>query len=109
MARLTSIILALMVVLTLWMSASAHAADRVDVKPVAAGVGHFDGDSDQAPADQHDGVVHHHAPCGDQNAAALNDGPSAHPNVPVHARLAPGRFTRVQSRVPDADLRPPIA
>lgn len=109
MARLTTTIMAVLLVLTMWAGVSAHAADRVDVVPAEAALGHFDGDSDQVPADEHEGVAHHHAPCGDQHAAAMNNDSLLQASDAAHARLAPERFSTVLSRVPDADLRPPIA
>ena len=109
MTRLTSTLMALMLVLVLWTGVSAHAAERVDVVPAAVELGHFDGDSDHVPADQHDGVAHHHAPCADQHAAAMSDVLRVDGNRAANSCLSPECFSAALSREPDADLRPPIA
>ena len=109
MHRWKSLLGILMLVLMVWAGTSAHAAEQTDVVAVTAEIGHYEGDGDQVPADQHKGVAHHHAPCADQHAAALSVGPRVHAAPEAHAALLPERQSEASGREPDADLRPPIA
>ena len=110
MNRWVHLLGALMLVLMMWTAGLAHAADSIDVVPVAAqAVGHFEGDKDEVPSDEHKGVTHHHSACGEHQVAAWGTVPAAtaihFAAMPMVAQ--PGSLAR--NREPDAQLRPPIA
>ena len=63
----------------------------------------------QVPADQHEGVAHHHAPCADQHVGELGTEPSAYAVSGARSALLPERQSNAPGREPEADLRPPIA
>ena len=101
---------ALALVLTLWTGGTARAAE--DYAPIAVPadtVGHFAGDRDEVPTDQHQGVPHHHFACGEHAAAALNNIPAAARVRSMAATRAPGLHTMPNGREPDTQIRPPIA
>lgn len=109
MRRCAAFFTAIMLVFLLWTAGTANAAERLEAIPATAVAGHYDGDKDEAPADSHKGVPHHHAPCGDhQIAAPMPAGPDAigrAPSSPPAARVDTVAF----GREPGAQLRPPIA
>jgi hypothetical protein len=109
MHRWKSLLGMLMLVLMIWAGTSAHAAERTDAVAVTAEIGHYEGDGDQVPADQHEGVAHHHAPCADQHVGALGTEPSAYAVSGARSALLPERQSNAPGREPEADLRPPIA
>lgn len=110
MNRWVRLLGALMLVLMLWTAGPARAADVINAVPVAANVlGHFEGDKDEVPSDEHTGVTHHHSACGEHQIAAWSDVPGAAEihfsaeSVEVLSESLP------PNREPDAQLRPPIA
>ena len=110
MNRWVHLLGALMLVLMLWTAGPAHAADVIDAVPVAANaLGHFEGDKDEVPSDEHKGVTHHHSACGEHQIASWSDVPGA---AEIHFS-AEQMVTQPESlppnREPDAHLRPPIA
>lgn len=110
MQRWTTILGALLIVLMLWTGSSAHASERVDCIPVAAeSAGHFDGDKDEAPSKQDQGVGHHHSGCSGHHAAAS----SATKNIEIAVSKGTEPFAWRDAgrpgRGPDGRLRPPIA
>lgn len=110
MKRWTHLFVALALVLMMWAGGTARAAEGYDPIVVSAeSTGHFSGDSDEVPSDQHQGTPHHHAACGEYQVAAWNDIPAASieplSSLPALAR----RKGDKPGREPDAQLRPPIA
>ena len=101
---------ALMLVLMLWTAGPARAADIIDVVPVAAeAMGHFEGDKDEVPSDEHKGVAHHHSTCGEHQMAAWSDVPGA---MAIHfsaEQIVTQPEGLPPNAEPDAQLRPPIA
>lgn len=105
-----------MLVLSLGMSATAHAMERPDVTAASHAAmadivsnGHTPGDADQVPADGDKGYPHHHGGChGDHVAAPVKIGSA----IALHdLRMAPvsaGRSMRPLSTA-DPALRPPQA
>ena len=109
MNRWVSFFCALSLVLVLWTGGAAHAAERFDCLPVASqAVSNFEGDRDQVPSRPDQGVAHHHSGCSHHVAAAANS-----VVVELSFTTAQGALflneTGPPSRVPDHDLRPPIA
>lgn len=99
-----------MLVLMLWTSGSAHAAQSFDCVPVSAATeGHFEGDQDELPSSTDKGVAHHHAGCGGHQLAAPADGRTVLSedgrSGPPHAYPS---FALALAE-PDQQLRPPIA
>ena len=110
MPRWTALLGALMLVLMLWTGSAAHAVEQLDCVPVAADtIGHYDGDTDQVPADPDKGVAHHHAGCSGHQLAA----PASSDELQLSSsgREAPFAVSSADlaGRTPDAQLRPPIA
>ena len=101
---------ALALVLTLWTACPASAADACQPVTVSTdSAGHFAGDKDEVPSDQHRGAPHHHVSCGEHAAAAWRD-VAASPLAPQTAAPELARFRSVLSgREPDTQIRPPIA
>lgn len=101
---------ALMLVLMLWTGGTARAAEGyMPIAISAETIGHFAGDKDQVPSDEHQNGMHHHNLCGEQHVAAFSDVPrdSVEPctSEPGFARSV----LDAPSREPDRQLRPPIA
>jgi hypothetical protein len=109
-SRSKTLIGAIMLVLVLWTGGLAHAAERIEAAPMASQVlGHFEGDRDEVPSDGHQGVAHHHVPCGEHHVATPTDVPclsSSEPREGLRLLLSES-WTR--GSVPDSELRPPIA
>ena len=109
MRRCAAFFAALMLVLLLWTAGTANATERLEAVPTAALAGHYDGDRDEAPADSHKGVPHHHAPCGEHQIAA--PAPMER-NALEHSRGLLGVLRgdpAAFGREPGTQLRPPIA
>lgn len=110
MHRWTSFLGALMLVLFIWTSSSAHAAQRFDCIPASSdAAGHFKGDRDEAPAKGEKEVAHHHSGCSSHHLGTA---------AGQVASLAPSRDGAIggvwderaaPSHLPDTQLRPPIA
>ena len=101
---------ALALVLLLWTGGTAHAAERYMPIPVAAETGgHFSGDRDEVPSDEHRGAPHHHFTCGEHVAAAASHGAPASIVLSVASRAPRRPQSILLGREPDAQLRPPIA
>lgn len=110
MLRWTSLLGALLIVLTLWTGGPARASDTDYAVPVAAtSIGHFNGDKDEAPSDSHKGGLHHHALCGEHQVAASSDALALATKQPRSGTLMTRADIRARVREPDAQLRPPIA
>lgn len=110
MQRLTTFIGVLMLVLFIWTSSSAHAAQRFDCIPASSSApGHFQGDRDEALAKGEKGAAHYHNGCnGHQYAASAAMTLPPFPGLRTSA--ADGLIERfATSRGPDERLRPPIA
>lgn len=110
MNRWIHLIGALALVLLLWTSGTARAADQYMQVPVAAEItGHFAGDKDEVPSDNHKSAPHHHLSCGEHATAAWRTDPATvtfllgREQASALARCPP------EGREPDNDLRPPIA
>lgn len=101
---------ALALVLTLWMGGTARAAEGyIPVDVAAESVGHFAGDKDEVPSDQHQGVPHHHFACGEHAATAWSNVPGATAPEPVSVPELGGLNSILNGREPDTQIRPPIA
>ena len=110
MRRWTHILRALMLVLMLWTSGIAQAAERFDCIPTETEVaGHYEGDPDQLPADSQQGAAHHHSGCSGHQIAAPSE--TAELIIGLSAATVPfaWREAGVPARGPDSLLRPPIA
>lgn len=111
MGRLLTLILMCVVSLSLMTGTVAHAAEPIgclDLE-VAAGIGHTDGDRDQAPSDDGTATPHHHGGCqGHQIGEPVKEGLAR----PSHRRATMPVFADVAVRVStptDPAHRPPIA
>ena len=105
-----SLVCALMLAVMLWTGSVAHAAGAIGCVEVSAdSVGHFEGDSDQVPADSGKGVPHHHGGC---SGHCIGVPANAGTVEPAKAGAdAPSLCTNfgLPTREPDRTLRPPIA
>lgn len=110
MRRFLPFISAFMLMLVLWTSSAAHAAEAIDCAEVTTeSVGHFEGDRDEVPADSDKATPHHHSACHGHCVAvsSSNDG-SALQDMRATSPL--GSVTDLHSGSgPGATLRPPIA
>lgn len=110
MRRWPQILIAIMLVLLIWTGNAAQASHRFDCIPATADTaGHFEGDGDEWPSGSEKGAAHHHASCSGHQFAA-----PAETAAPVAAEaqktLPDGREAfGLAGRVPDDQLRPPIA
>lgn len=108
--RWTALLGSLLLVLMLWTGTVAHAAEQLDCVPVAADtLGHYEGDSDQVPADPDKGVAHHHAGCGGHQIAAPSGGLDIYFADAIPVRPTGSSLAGLHGRSPDRQLRPPIA
>lgn len=110
MQRLTAIFGALILVLFVWTSSAAHAAERAHCLPVSSeAAGHFEGDKDETPPGEEQGLAHHHSGCnGHQFAAAAGLALAAASHQAESPAGGPDE-RYATSRSPDRQLRPPIA
>lgn len=109
MNRWTSILGALMLVLMLWTSATAHAAQPFDCSPATAEVtGDLEGGQDQLPSGPDQGVADDHAGCGAHHAAA--PGNVAAIDMALLQNLVPVSWREFgrPGDSPGSELRPPI-
>lgn len=101
---------AFMLVWMVWTGSAAHASQRLDCIPVASEAeGHFEGDGDEWPSKDAKGAAHHHNGCGGHQAAAPSQ---AAPRISAGLENAVPHEWRafgLAGRVPDHQLRPPIA
>ena len=110
MHRLLHLLGALALVLTLWTGGTARAAEGYMPIPVAVeSAGHFAGDKDEVPSDQHQGVPHHHFACGEHAAAAWSNIPAAPVLQPIGEPGLARPRSILSGREPDTQIRPPIA
>ena len=101
---------ALALVLLLWTGGPAYAGERqLPIAVAADSAGHFAGDKDEVPSDQHKGAPHHHFSCGEHVAAPWKVGRAVADRDPMSVD-APRRPSSVlDGREPDTHIRPPIA
>jgi len=109
MHRWISLVGAMMLVLMLWTGGAAHAAERFDCIPVSVeAAGHFDGDRDEAPSGQGQGVAHHHSGCSGHHLAS----PAGTPDLSLGCSIRKAPVIRHEAGMtglgPDSHLRPPI-
>lgn len=108
MRRLLPIVACLMLALVLFSGTRAHASEGTGLAGAEL-LAHFEGDADQAPADEHEPVRHHHGLChADHIGIAAGSGQSA----PISdAEVAPQASTPLDfpSTTISTALRPPIA
>lgn len=110
MNRWMSLVGSMMLVLMLWTSATAHAAERFDCIPVSTeAAGHFDGDQDEVPSAPDQGVAHHHSGCTGHQLAAPTASDALELSFAAQTAPTPRQETGVPSHGPGALLRPPIA
>ena len=110
MRPFTALLAAIMLVVMLWTGGTTAAAAPYEAVAVtASAAGHFDGDKDEGRADGHQGVPHHHAPCGDHQLAAETTAASAQLNHSTSRPYLGRDDTNLIDRTPGAQLRPPIA
>ena len=110
MRRLLPFFCLLMMALTAWSATAAQAAEAVACIEVSGSVaGHFEGDSDQVPADSEKGTTHHHAVCHGHCSAIAEIEAAGAPiaSPPHHARPLEHQLPRGSD--PGLTLRPPIA
>lgn len=110
MQRWTSLLGAMMLVLMVWTGTAAYAAERLDCIPAnSEAAGHYDGDGDQWPSKGESGATHHHSGCsGHQVAAPVEAGAAVLTSAGKTVPAAWDAFG-LAGRVPDDQLRPPIA
>lgn len=110
MRRASQLLGILALVVLLWTGGPARAAEGyIPIAAAAEGAGHFAGDKDEVPSDQHQGIPHHHFACGEHPAAAWSDAPATAVLLPVAAHGL-GRPDSILSGLePDTQIRPPIA
>ena len=111
MARLSAVILSLILALTLGLGSIAHAAEGVSGAevPQSAAWAHSDGDGDQVPADSDKGYPHHHVTChGDHVGVPLAPAPAF---VVSAVRSCPSVWDQgpMTAALIDPALRPPRA
>lgn len=110
MRRILPLVSALMLMLVIWTGSAAHAAEAFSCAEVAASAeGHFDGDSDEVPADGDKAAPHHHSAChghcvGTPQEAKKGAFPGAK-DASMIASTAAFQF----GNDPGTALRPPIA
>ena len=110
MCRATQLLGFLVLALLLWTGATASAAEGYSPITVASEtVGHFAGDKDEVPSDQHEGAPHHHSMCGEYQLAAWDSAPAEAVQMSRPALRLPLIDDARLGREPDAQLRPPIA
>ena len=110
MNRWMSLLGAMMLVLMLWTSATAHAAERFDCIPASAeAAGHFEGDQDEVPSSPDQGAAHHHSGCNGHQLAAPTDTSAIEISFTATAAPAQRSEAGVPGHGPGALLRPPIA
>lgn len=116
MRRLLNILALVMLVLSLGMTATAHATERPNVAAAAQATtadivaeGHTPGDADQVPADGDSDYPHHHGGChGDHVAAPVTIGSAfALHDLPLAPVSASGSMRPLS--MADPALRPPQA
>ena len=110
MRRAAQILGVLVLALMLWTGTSARAAEGYTPITVASEtVGHFAGDKDEVPSDQHQGAPHHHSICGEYQLAAWDSPPAGTIEPSRPALRLPLSHDGLLGREPDGQLRPPIA
>lgn len=104
------LLISLLMAFSLVTAASAHVAEQVGcVETTSAGSEHFDGDSDEVPADTDTGYPHHHGGChGHHVGVPITAEPVRHS---ANRRVQPlGRgHDRTAGATADPALRPPQA
>lgn len=101
---------ALSLVLLLWTGGTARAAEGyIPIAVAAESAGHFAGDKDEVPSDQHQGIPHHHFACGEHAAAAWSDTRAATLAQPIGEPGLGRARSILNGREPDTQIRPPIA
>ena len=101
---------ALAFVLLLWTGGTARAAEGyIPIAVAAESVGHFAGDKDEVPSDQHNGVPHHHFACGEHAATTWSNAPAPMAVEPIGVPVLARSTFLLDGREPDGQLRPPIA
>lgn len=110
MIRLTTIIGALMLVLLVWTGGSARAADRLDCGTVTSQIAcHFEGDRDDVPSGQHQGLGHCHTGCSGHQLTPPTDNNTVEFGAAFLLVPAVRQEAGVPTHEPGAALRPPIA
>ncbi len=110
MRRLLPFFCLLMMAMVTWSATSAQAAEAVECIEVSGSVaGHFEGDSDQVPADPDKGTTHHHAVCHGHCSAIADTGFSGTPIPSQPQRARPLEAQLLSGSDPGQALRPPIA
>ena len=110
MRRILPLLSAFMLVLMLWTGSAAHAAEAMECgSETSASAGHYEGDSDEVPADTDDPSPHHHGVC-HGHCVGVPSGGEPIPAV-VHAEAPTGSLQEDfhSGTPPDSALRPPIA
>lgn len=115
-ARLFAFLASMALVLSLGMTATAHAMERPDVTAAShasagevAAEGHAPGDADQVPADGDKGYPHHHGGCHGDHVAAPVKVAATTGHVVSRATFAPADRPVRPLATADPALRPPQA
>jgi hypothetical protein len=108
MRKLLPIVASLMLALVLFSGTRAHAAEAAGVAETEI-IAHFEGDGDQAPADEHGPAPHHHGLCHADHVGIAADLGAR--ELIGHAEVAPlaSGPLHLPSASLGAALRPPIA
>jgi hypothetical protein len=110
MRRLMPLISAFMLVLMLWTGGAAHAAEAIECgEATEASGGHFEGDSDEVPADSDKATPHHHGVCHGHCMGISAAGDSARADGHLETPNTVLRENFHSGTPPDSALRPPIA
>lgn len=110
MRRLLPFFCLLMMALVVWSATSAQAAEAIECVEVSgSAAGHFEGDTDQVPADSDKGTTHHHAVCHGHCSAIADTEVAGAPLGSEAQRASPLEPQLLSGADPGQDLRPPIA
>ena len=110
MRRFFTLIGTMMLVVLIWTTTTAHAAEAFGCVEINAETApHFDGDRDEAPDDTQKGVTHHHNGCNGHNIG-VPTGLAVVKSLSAGETLL-GDFDKraLPSLEPNRALRPPIA
>lgn len=110
MRRLLPFFCLLMMAMTAWSATAAQAAEAFECVEVSgSAAGHFEGDSDQVPADSDKRTTHHHAVCHGHCSAIADTEVAGLPLSSQPQRARPLVSQLLSGSDPGQTLRPPIA
>lgn len=109
MSRWTSILTAILLVLTLWAGGPANAAEQFACNSAVTAAADYDGGTqDQSPMSPDNCATHSHGGCASHHLAAPASAPLMELALQETARFG-WHQVGVAGHSPDSELRPPIA